>query len=64
MKKINYYKNPSKSFFFFILFSVIFNKNIYAKEKISLTVKYKEVGLVWGLLKYYAAPQKSDNNLI
>jgi C-terminal processing protease CtpA/Prc len=43
----------SRFFFLFTLFLVLFCKKAHAQEKISPEIKYKEAGLVWGLLKYH-----------
>lgn len=40
-------------FILFIICSVFINANSYAQENISIVKKYKEIGLVWGLLKYH-----------
>lgn len=53
MNKIDYYKNTRKVLILFILFSSLVYNKIYPQRKISPVMKYKEVGLVWGLLKYH-----------
>ena len=53
MNKIDYNKKSRKILILFILFSSLVYNNIYPQREISSVIKYKEAGLVWGLLKYH-----------
>jgi carboxyl-terminal processing protease len=53
MNKIDYYKNSRKVLILFILFFSLVYYKTYPQRKISSVTKYKEAGLVWGLLKYH-----------